>query len=240
MARLLIHAFPPGHRREFGDEMAAVLEESWRQANARGRAAIVFDVLREGAMERLRTANTGAFAFAPLFALPIHVLLYRLLITGMLMAIQLGAATEAERVVLVNAAYESAWSGIREAVSKDEIGAAVARLDAPEWTSIAPDGSRLLDRNGAIRELQGLLRIEPKDRPAAPAMEIVWTGETDTHLIAVVWVSMTRGDRTMRALVRDTFIKAPELRRIRHEKIIPEPRGAGRAESRPLKSSAGF
>lgn len=171
--------------------------------------------------ERLRTANLGAYALAPLFALPVHVLLYRLLITGMVVAMHLGAATEAERVALVNAAYARAWDGIREASSKQEIAAAVARLDAPDWTSIAPDGSRLLDRNGAIRDLQGLLRIEPKDRPAAPAMEIVWTGETDTHLIAVVWVSMTRGDRTMRALVRDTFVKAPELRRIRHEKIIP-------------------
>ncbi len=221
MPRLLIHAFPPGHRREFGDEMAAVVEQCWREANTGARLVIVFDILRAGATERLRTANIGAFALAPLFALPVHVLLYRFLITGMVVAMHLGAATEAERIAVIQGAYQSAWSGIREAVSKEEIAAAVARLDAPGWTSIAPDGSRLLNRDGAIRELEGLLRIDPKERPAAPAMEIVWTGETGTHVIAVVWVSMTRGDRTVRALVRDTFIKAPELRRILHEKIIP-------------------
>lgn len=221
MLRLPIHAFPPAHRLEFGEEMAAVLAECWRNATARDRVAILLDVLQAGVAERLRTVNIGAYALAPMFALPVHVLLYRLLITGAILAAQLAGATDAERITAIKAAYENGWDGIRKAKTKQEIASAVAGLDAPEWTSVSPDGSKLLDRDGAIRELGDLLTVAPEARPPAPLMEIAWTGETETHLIAVVWVSMTRGNRTVRALVRDTFIKAPELRRIRHEKIIP-------------------
>ncbi len=137
---------------------------------------------------------------------------------------------------LARGIYRTAFIGLREAKTLDDMRKVSDSMDSPEWISVDRFGRTILTKKEADRDLQSLLSLPPERRAAA--MEIIWAEQDAERLIVVAWMMPNESKRvdaegefgpkgathqvTRATLIRDLFTKTPGgWRRIRHDKLTP-------------------
>jgi len=129
--------------------------------------------------------------------------------------------------------YTRTLVAMQQAKTADDIERAIDAIDAPDWTSIDADGTRMT-REDAKQQLVASLTGQ---RGAQPTIELLWVNQSANSATAVAWVfgrsqivdsageygaKGTRHDVLVGALVRDSWVLTTQgWRRRMHEKIFP-------------------
>lgn len=118
-------------------------------------------------------------------------------------------------------AYDSTLVAIQAARTSDDIHRLVDATDSSDWVSISPTGEKIY-RDGAEKQLLGLLSIPPGQRPI-PVQKIVYASVLQTKVVVVYWVYRMTKKGPVGSLVRDTWFNAEGgWRRSIHEKFFPD------------------